>query len=40
MRKLMVLVMVILALGALAGAAAAEHGGTIPPMITSSWGGR
>ncbi|MFZ5814557.1 MAG: hypothetical protein ACOY93_04570 [Bacillota bacterium] len=37
MRRLMVAVMVVLALGILAGSALAESGGYIPPIRVTSW---
>ncbi|MFZ5815321.1 MAG: hypothetical protein ACOY93_08450 [Bacillota bacterium] len=41
MRRILVLVMVVLALAAVAGVAGAEHGGEIPPIqVTSSRAGR
>lgn len=40
MRKVLVLALVVMALAALGGTAAAESGGVIPPMRAMSWGGR
>lgn len=37
-RRLMVLALVVVALAAVAGTAAAESGGVIPPIRMMSWG--
>lgn len=40
MRKIMVLALLVVALAAVAGTAAAESGGYVPPIRAMSWGGR
>lgn len=40
MRKVLILALVVMALSALGGTAAAESGGTIPPIRAMSFGGR
>ena len=40
MRKLVILALVVVALAAVAGTAAAESGGYIPPIRAMQWGGR